>query len=144
MSLHRSRAASSEIGLALRELEVDSLARQAAVDLRVCVETVVDAATLFLIEHDLEHFAAVLTCTETLANDFDRVDKISEDRIVHGRQRARAWALLSLRRPASVATFRAWENAARCNDDDVSVGELLLKLTGEAEQEGNVRIEKQE
>ena len=68
--------------LALRELEVDTLASEALVDLAVGIEPVVDTTTLLLIENNLEDLAAVLAGTETLANNLDGVDKIGQDGVV--------------------------------------------------------------
>lgn len=126
-----------EVGSSLRELKVDTLSGQTLVDLGVCVETVVDAATLLLVEQDLENLGAVLLGAHALADNLHGVDKIGEDGIVDSGQRARTWALLGLRGAAAVGALGAWENTARGDDDDVTVGELLLEFTGEAES--NVR-----
>lgn len=71
----------------LRELKGDATARQAAVDLRVRVEPVVDAAALLLVEDDLEHLRTVLLGAQALADNLNRVDEVGEDGVVHGRQR---------------------------------------------------------
>lgn len=120
------------VGLRLRELEVDTLAGQTLVDLRVGVEAVVDTTTLLLVEDDLEELAAVLAGADALADNLDGVDEVGEDGVVDGREGAAARTLLGLRRPAAVAALGAWQDAARGDDDDVAVGELLLELTGEA------------
>ena len=49
-----------------------------------------------------------------------------------GGQRARARSLLRLVRAGAVAALGAGEDAARGEDEDVSVGELLLELAGES------------
>ena len=49
-----------------------------------------------------------------------------------GCEGARAWTLLGLRCAAAVAAFGARQDAARGDDQDVAVGELLLELAGEA------------
>ena len=120
---------------ALGELEVDGLASEALVDLRVGVEPVVDAATLLLVEHNLELLAAVLLGAETLADNLNGVDEIGEDRVVDRGEGSRARALLGLVGARPVGALGARENAARGNEEDVAVGELLLELTGET---GNV------
>lgn len=117
---------------ALRKLEVDALARQTLVDLAVGVEPVVHTTPLLLVEHDLEYLAAVLASANALADDLNRVNEVGEDSIVNGRQRAGARALLGLRGAAAVAALGARQDAARCDDEDVAVGELLLQLAGEA------------
>lgn len=122
----------SKVGSSLRELKVDTLACQTLVDFGVGVETVVDTATLLLIENDLEDLATILLGAQPLSDNLDGVDEISEDGVVHGGQSTRAWALLGLRSATAVAALGAGQNTARCNDDDVTVRELLLEFTGEA------------
>lgn len=51
---------------------------------------------------------------------------------MHGGQCARAWALLCLRCARAVRALGAGKDAARSQDQDVAVGELLLELAGEA------------
>lgn len=120
------------VGRRLWELEVDTLASQTLVNLRVGVEAVVDTTTLLLVEDDLEELAAVLTGADALADNLDGVDEVSEDGVVDGREGTAAWTLLGLGGAAAVAALGAWQDAARGDDDDVAVGELLLELTGEA------------
>lgn len=119
----------------LWELEVDTLAGQALVDLRVGVEAVVDATTLLLVEDDLEDLGAVLLGAQTLADNLNWVDEIGEDGVVDSGESSAAWALLGLRGAAAVAALWAWQDAAGSNDEHVAVGELLLELTGQAEDD---------
>lgn len=116
----------------LRELEVDTLARQALVDLGVGVEPVVHTTALLLVEDDLEDLAVVLLGADALADDLDRVDKVGEDGVVDGSERTRTRALLGLGSAGAVAALGARQDAAGGDDEDVAVGELLLELTGEA------------
>jgi len=51
---------------------------------------------------------------------------------VDGRECARARAFLGLVRAAAVGALGAWEDAARGEDQDVAVRELLLELAGQA------------
>jgi len=122
---------------ALGELKVDTLAGEALVDLGVGVEPVVDAAALLLVEHDLEDLAAVLAGAETLADDLDGEDEISQDGVVDRGEGSRARALLGLRGARAVGALGAGQDAAGSNNQDVAVGELLLELTGET---GSVSI----
>lgn len=115
----------------LWELEVDTTASKAAVDLRVSVESVVDTSLLLLVKDDLEDLGAVLLGAETLANDLDWEDEVGEDGVVHGSQCAGAWALLGERGAGAGGALWAWQDAAGGEDDDVAVGELLLELTGQ-------------
>lgn len=116
----------------LGELEGDAAAGQLAVDLRVGVEAVVDAAALLLVQDDLEGLGAVLLGAEALADDFDGVDEVGEDGVVDGRQSAAAGALLLLGVAGAGGALGAGQDAARGEDQDVAVRELLLELAGEA------------
>lgn len=115
----------------LWELEVDTTAGKAAVDLGVGVESVVDTSLLLLVKDDLEDLGAVLLGAETLANDLDWEDEVGEDGVVHSGQCAGTWALLGERSAGAGGALWAWQNAAGSEDDDVAVGELLLELTGQ-------------
>jgi hypothetical protein len=118
-------------GAGLWELEVDTTAGEAAIDLRVGIEAVVDTTTLLLVEDDLQDLGAVLLGAETLANDLDWEDEVGEDGIVDSSQSAGTWALLGLAGAGAVGALWAWQDAAGSEDQDVAVGELLLELTGE-------------
>ncbi len=125
-----SRLELSSAGLG--ELEDDATASQAAVDFRVGVEPVVDAATLLLVQDDLESLGAVLLGAETLADNLDGVDEVGQDGVVHGSEGARAGALLLEGVARAAGALGAGEDAARGEDQDMAVRELLLQLAGEA------------
>lgn len=114
------------------ELEHDPLTRQFPIDLGVGVEPKIDAAALLLVQDDLEHLAAVLTGAGAFADNFDGVDDVVENGVVDGGQCARVRPFLRLRCPRSIATFGPGENAARCQEEDVSVRELLLEFSRQA------------
>lgn len=116
----------------LGELEVDVAASQSSVDLRVGVESVVNATALLLVEDDLEELAAVLLGADALADDLDGVGEIGQDGVVDGGQGAGTGALLLLGVAGAGRALGAGEDAARGQDQDVAVGELLLQLTGQA------------
>jgi hypothetical protein len=116
----------------LGELEVDTLAGQALVDLGVGVKTVVDAAALLLVEDDLEDLGVVLLGADALADDLDGVDEVGEDGVVDGGQGPGDGTLLGLGGAAAVAALGAGQDAAGSDDQHVAVRELLLELTGEA------------
>lgn len=120
----------------LGELEGDAAAGQLAVDLGVGVQAVVDATTLLLVEDDLEGLGAVLLGAEALADDLDGVDEVGQDGVVDGGQSAGAGALLLLGVARAGGSLGAGQDAARGEDQDVAVGELLLQLTGEAIKNG--------
>lgn len=119
-------------GAGLGELEGDAAAGELAVDLGVGVEAVVDAATLLLVEDDLEELGAVLLGAEALADDLDGVDEVGEDGVVDGSEGPRAGALLLEGVAGAGGALGAREDAARGEEDDVAVRELLLELAGQA------------
>lgn len=116
----------------LGELEDDTTAGKLAVDLGVGVQAVVNATTLLLVQDDLEGLGTVLLGAETLADDLDGVDEVGQDGVVDGSQSAAARALLGLGVAGAGGALGAGKDAARGQDQDVAVGELLLQLTGEA------------
>lgn len=122
-------------GGGLGELEVDVAARQSSVNLRVGIESVVDTTTLLLVKDDLEGLAAVLLGAETLANNLNGEGEIGEDGVVDSSQSTRARALLGLGVARAGGALGAGQDAARGEDQDMAVGELLLELTGQAVQE---------
>lgn len=119
-------------GSAHGELEATDTTGQFSVHLRVGVESVVDATSLLLVQDNLQNLASIFLGPEALSNNLDWVDNIGEDCLVDGGQSSAARALLSLRGAGSVGALGARQDAARCEDQDVAVGELLLELTGQA------------
>ena len=115
----------------LGELEDDTTAGEAAVDLGVGVEAVVDGTALLLVKDDLEGLGAVLLGAETLANDLDGEDEVGEDGVVDGSEGARTGTLLLEGVAGAGGALGAGKDAARSEDQDVAVRELLLELTGE-------------
>ena len=118
----------------LGELEVDTLAGEALVDLGVGVKTVVDTTTLLLVEDDLEDLGVVLLGADALADDLDGVDEVGEDGVVDGGEGPGDGTLLGLGGAAAVAALGAGQDAAGSDDQHVAVRELLLELTGETER----------
>lgn len=51
---------------------------------------------------------------------------------MHGRQGAAVGPLLGLRRAGAVGAFGAGQDAARGEEEDVAVGELLFEFAGQA------------
>ena len=118
-------------GGALGELEVDVAACETTVDLRVGVEAVVNTTTLLLVKDDLQELAAVLLGADALANDLDGVGEVGKDGVVDSSEGARAGTLLLLGVASAGRALGAGKDAARGEDQDVAVGELLLELTSE-------------
>lgn len=120
-----------ELSAALGELEGNGAAGEAAVDLAVGIEAVVDTTTLLLVENDLEGLGAVLLGAGTLADDLDGVDEVGEDGVVDSGQSARAGTLLGLGGARVGGALGAGQDAALGHEENVAVGELLLKLAGQ-------------
>lgn len=115
----------------LGELEVNTTASQFSVNLRVGIESVVNTSLLLLIENNLQDLGAIFLGAETLANDLNWVDEVGKDGVVDSGECSGTRALLSLRGTGTVAALWAGENAARGEDQDMTVRELLLELTSE-------------
>lgn len=85
-----------QLGAALGEFKDNVAAGKSPVNLRVRVQTVVNAATLLLVEDDLEGLGAVLLGADALADNLHREDEVGQDGVVDSSQRARTGALLGL------------------------------------------------
>lgn len=105
---------------------------QLSVHVTVGIQSVVNTASLLLVQNDLEQLAAVLLGAESLADDLDWVHNIAEDGFVDSGQCAGSGSLLGLCGSASVAALWSREDAALSKEDDVTIGELLLEFTGQA------------
>lgn len=119
-------------GAGLGELEDDTTAGEALVNLGVGVESVVNTTALLLVKDDLEGLGAVLFGADTLADDLDGVDEVGQDSIVDSGKSAGTGTLLLLEVAGAGGALGAGENAASSEDEDVAVGEFLLELTGQA------------
>jgi hypothetical protein len=92
---------------------------------------VVNSSLLLFIKNNLQCLAAIFLGAETLANNLNGEHEIGEDGVVDGGKCSRTRSLLSEGCARSVGSLWARENSARCEDEDVAVGKLLLELTGE-------------
>ena len=92
----------------------------------------IDTTALLLVQDDLHRLGAVLLGADALADDLDRVDEVTEDGVVHGRQGARAGAFLLLVCARVDGALGAGEDAALRDEEDVAVGEFLFEFAGEA------------
>jgi len=119
------------LGSSLGELKDNTTASKAAVDLRVGIEPVVNTTTLLLVKDDLEGLGAVLLGAEALTDDLDRVDEVGKDSVVHSGEGARAGTLLLQGVAGAGRALGAGKNAARGQDKDMAVRELLLQLAGQ-------------
>ena len=124
----------------LRELKVNTTTRQLLVHLRVRIESVINTTLLLLIEHHLQDLASILLGAQPLADNLNGKNEVGEDRVVDGSECSGTGTLLSERGARAVGALGAGQNAARGEDQDVAVGELLLELTGESDFVSNNSI----
>jgi len=115
----------------LRELKRNTTTSQLSVHFRVGIESMVNASLFLLVEDNLQDLAAIFLGAETLADNFNRVDKICEDGVVNGSQCSGTRSLLCERSSGAVGSLWAGEDTAGSEDQDMTVRELLLELTGE-------------
>ena len=115
----------------LGKLEADNSSSQSSVHLGISIQAVIHTPFLLLIQHNLQSLAAILLGAKTLADNLNRVDEISQNGIVNCGQCSGTGSLLGLRGTGAVGALGTGKNAARGEDQDVAVRELLLKLTGE-------------
>src|SRR5262245_41251853 len=69
--------------IALGELKVDDLTRQALVNLRICIESVIHTSSFLLVKYHLEHFAGILLGTGPLTNNLNRVDEVMKNGVMN-------------------------------------------------------------
>lgn len=110
-----------------REHEADVAAGELLVDRREAVELVLKRGGVLRVEEALDQAAAVGGNARALASDLRGVDKVLEDRLVHGGEGARVRTGLLV----AVLSAGLAEDAALADEDNVTVRELLLELTGE-------------
>jgi hypothetical protein len=119
------------IGTTLWELESNTTTSQLSVNLRVGIKSVVNTSLLLLVKNNLQGLASILLGAETLANNLDWVDKVAEDSVVNSGECSGTRSLLGKRCSRAVGSLWAREDTAGCENENVTVGELLLELTGE-------------
>ncbi|KAL0630952.1 hypothetical protein Q9L58_010193, partial [Maublancomyces gigas] len=111
-----------------RELKHNVLASQLLVHLAESIDLVIDGRALLGVQEDLDDLMSVLLGADPLAYDLSGVDKVREDRIMDGSERARSRALLG----DAAAARGEREDTALGDKQDVAVGEFLLELTRES------------
>ena len=93
----------------------------------------VNSVLLLLVKNNLQCLATIFLGAETLANNLNWVDEVGEDGVVNGGECSGTRSLLGEGCSGTVGSLWPWENSAGREDEDVTVGELLLELTGETE-----------
>jgi len=94
------------------ELKVAGSACQLTVDLRVGVKSVVNTTSLLLVQHDLQHLAAILLGSQSLADNLNWVDDIGKDSVMDSSQSSGSRSLLCLAASGSVGSLWSWEDTA--------------------------------
>jgi hypothetical protein len=116
----------------LRKLEVNTTTSQLFVHLGVSIESVIHTTLLLLIKNNLQDLASVLLGAQSLANDLDGIDEVREDGVVDGSESSGTGTLLGEGGARTVGALGPGEDAARGEDQDVAVRELLLEFAGES------------
>lgn len=114
------------------EFETTGSASEFPVDLRVGIESVVNTTSLLLVQDNLQNLASILLGSQSLSNNLDGVYDISQDSIVDGGQSSGTRSLLCLRCSGSVRSLWSWQDTSRCEEEDMSIGELLLEFSGQS------------
>lgn len=91
----------------------------------------VNTTLLLLIQNNLQGLGAILLGAGALADDLDGVDEVGQDSLVDSGQSAGTRALLSLGGAGVDGALGAGQDTALSNEENVTVGELLLKLAGQ-------------
>ena len=110
-----------------REHEGNVTASELLVDRREAVQLVLERSGVLGVEEALDQAAAVRGNTGALAGDLGGENKVLEDALVHSGERARVRSGLLV----AVLAAGLAKDAALANEDDVTVRELLLELSGE-------------
>lgn len=114
------------------ELKSTRSTSQLSVHLSVGIESVVHTTSLLLIQNNLQHLASILLSSQSLADNLNRVDHISEDSVVDGSKCSGTRSLLCLRGSGSVRSLWSRKNAAGSKEENVSVGEFFFKFSGKS------------
>jgi hypothetical protein len=109
-----------------RELKDNVLASELLVDSRESVDLVFKRSGILGIEEDLEGLGAIDLLTESLTNDFGRENEVIQDSVVDSSQSTRSGTRLL----GVVTTAGNSQDTTLSNEDNVTVRELLLELTG--------------
>ena len=107
------------------KLKVNLLSGQLSVHLTKCIHFVIN---IFAIQKNSGDLVTIDLGTDTLANNLGGEYKVLEHILMHGGKSPGTRPLLS----NTGSPGWRWENAALAKEDDMSVRELLLKLTSKA------------
>jgi len=115
------------LGTSAAELEVDDFPCQFSVHFSESVYLIINDALLLRVQVHLVNLGSINLGAEALSDNLGWENKILEERVMHGGKSAGSGPLLGDAGPSG------WEreNSAKGKEDNVSVRELLLKLTGQ-------------
>lgn len=103
------------------------LSSELLVDAGEGVKLVLEGGGILLVEEDLDELGTINSLTGTLAGDLGRENEVFEDLLVNLLEGTGTGSLLL----DAGATGGLAHHAALTDEDDVTVGELLLELTSE-------------
>lgn len=92
------------------------------------LQLVVNDGRVLVVKNDLLELGATNLVSDTLANDLGGENKVLKDTVVDSSKSSRNGTLLGL----TVTATRLGKNAALGKEHNVTVGELLLELTGQS------------
>ena len=113
-----------------RKLKAYPPSRQPPINLRVSIESVIHASSLFLVQYHLQHLTSILSRSCPLSYNLDRVYEICQDGIVNGGKCAGTRSFLCLGGTGSIGTFGARKDSSGREEEDVSIGEFLFEFAG--------------
>lgn len=105
----------------------DLLASQLVVDSLERLQLVVDLLDILGVQQDLLDLVATNHVSDSLTDDLGRENQVLQDLVVDGSQSSGSWSLLELSRSSGWL----WQDSSLGQEDDVTVWELLLQLTGQ-------------
>lgn len=117
-----------DLTLSGRDLENDLLASELLVNRLERLELVVNNSRVLVVKDNLLELEATNLVSDTLANNLTGENKVLKDSIVDSSQSSRCRTLLD----GLSTTAGLGENGSLSNENNVTVAELLLKLTGQS------------
>ena len=117
-----------DLTLSLGELKSDSLASELVVNRLERLELIVNDSGVLVVKDNLLELTTTNGVLNTLANNLRGENKVFEDSIVDSSQSSGVRTLLS----RLSTTARLGEDGALSNENNVTVAELLLELTGQS------------
>lgn len=109
------------------DLKDNLLTGQLAVDGLEGLQLVVNVVSVLGVQQDLLDLVTTNQVSNSLTDNLSWEDQVLQDLVVDSSQSSRSWSLLSLSR----GTTWLWQDSSLSEEDNVTVWELLLELTGQ-------------